>query len=79
MEELKTSRAGLMAATEQVRTAREGFRLVNRKYEEGQASLIEFMDARTSLTQAEENLILSKYACLSKYAEFENIIAVHKP
>ena len=60
MNELLTAEKGIMAAEARVKNAREGFRLVNRKYEEGQASLIEFIDARTTLTQAEENLIISK-------------------
>jgi outer membrane protein TolC len=78
-EDLKTSEAGLVAAEQQVITAREVFRLVNRKYNEGQASLIEFMDARNSLTQSEENLIISTYTCFIKKAEFEKVIAVNTP
>ena len=39
---------------------------------------MEFIDARTSLTQAEENLIISRFRYLSGYAEFEKIIAVNK-
>lgn len=77
LEELRSAKAGYIAAGEQVQSAREGFRLLNRRYQEGQASLIEFLDARSSLTGAEENLIIQRYACLSKYAEFENILAVN--
>jgi outer membrane protein TolC len=75
LESVKTAEAGLVAAKAQVSTAREAFRLMMRKYEEGQASLIEFMDARNSMTQAEENLIISVYTCLSFKAEFEKVIA----
>ncbi len=71
---LKASEIAIAAAEYQVKSAREVFRLVKRKYEEGQANLIEFMDARNSLTQAEENLIISKYTYLSDYAEFEKAI-----
>jgi outer membrane protein len=78
-DELKASQASVTAAESQVSTAREGFRLVRRKYEEGQASLIEFIDARNTLTQAEENLIISRYTCLTNYAEFEKVIAINKP
>jgi len=77
LEELKTSYEGLGAAELQLQTAKEGFRLLNRRYQEGQVSLIEFMDARNSLTRAEVNLIISKYSCLSKYADFENAIVVN--
>lgn len=77
IHDLRTSEAGYIAAQQQVTAAREVFRLVNRRYQEGQASLIEFLDARNTLTQAEENVIISKYTCLSKFAEFENVIAVN--
>jgi outer membrane protein TolC len=78
MSELKTAQAGIESALSQVKTAREGFRLIKRRYEEGQANLIEFIDARTSLTQAEENVILSKYTYLADYAEFEKVCAINK-
>ncbi len=76
--ELESSKAGITAAENQLKTAREGFRLVNRRYEEGQASLIEFIDARNTLTQAEENLIVSRYTLLIDQAEFEKVVAVNK-
>jgi outer membrane protein len=78
LNELLTAEKGIAAAEARLKNAREGFRLVNRKYEEGQASLLEFIDSRTSLTQAEENLIISRFRYLSGYAQFEKIIAVNK-
>lgn len=78
MSELLTSERGIPAAEAQLRNAREVFRLVNRKYEEGQASQIEFIDARTTLTRAEENLIVSKYSYLISFAEFEKAAALVK-
>jgi len=78
LNELKTAHAGIESATSQVKTAREGFRLVKRRYEEGQANLIEFIDARTTLTQAEENEIISKFTYLADYAEFEKVCAINK-
>ncbi|MBN1144190.1 MAG: TolC family protein [Bacteroidales bacterium] len=76
--ELKSSEAGITAAENQLKTAREGFRLVKRRYDEGQASLIEFIDARSTLTQAEENLIVSRYKLLIDQAEFEKVVAANK-
>jgi outer membrane protein TolC len=73
---LNASEAGVAEAGNRVRSAREGFRLVQRKYQEGQASLIEFMDARSALTQAEANLIISRFAYLSDIAEFERASAI---
>ncbi len=78
MNELLTAEKGITAAETRLKNAGEGFRLVNRKYEEGQASLIEFLDARTTMTQAEENLIISKFSYLSSFAEFEKVTAINK-
>ncbi|MCX6256119.1 MAG: TolC family protein [Bacteroidia bacterium] len=78
MNELLTAEKGIIAAEARLKNAREGFRLVNRKYEEGQASLIEFIDARTTLTQSEENLIISKFNYLTCFAEFEKVTAINK-
>jgi len=79
LNELKASEAAEKAAGNQVRTAREGFRFVKRKYEEGQAGLLEFMDARNTLTQAEENLIIAQFNCLANYADFEKVTATNEP
>jgi len=79
MNELLTAEKGILVAERQLKNAREGFRLVNRKYEEGNASLIEFIDARTTLTQAEENLIISRFRYLSSFAEFEKVTVINKP
>lgn len=78
VNELKTAQAGIESSLSQVKSAREGFRLVKRRYEEGQASLIEFIDARTTLTQAEENAIISKFTYLADYADFEKVCAINK-
>ena len=76
MNELLASEKGITAAESRLKNANEGFRLVKRKYEEGQASLIEFIDARTTMTQAEENLIISKFTYLSAFAEFRKVAAL---
>ena len=78
LNELKTAQEGIVSAESQVRSARENFRLIKRKFDEGQSSLIEFMDAQSSLTQAEENLIISRFTWLSDYAEFEKVTAIRK-
>jgi outer membrane protein len=76
--ELLTAEKGITSAETRLKNASEGFRLLNRRYEEGQASLIEFIDARTTLTQAEENLIISRFNYLSSLAEFEKVTAINK-
>jgi outer membrane protein len=75
ISEINATEAAIRAAGDQVRSAREGFRLVNRKYGEGQSSLVEFLDARNAMTQAETSLIILKYTHLSNLAEFEKVIS----
>ncbi|OFY65697.1 MAG: hypothetical protein A2V64_00320 [Bacteroidetes bacterium RBG_13_43_22] len=76
LNELSAADKGIAAAGSQLKNARESYRIVERKYGEGQSSLIEYIDARTSMTQAEENLIISKFRYLSAFAEFERITGV---
>ncbi|MCX6303131.1 MAG: TolC family protein [Bacteroidia bacterium] len=78
LNELSTADKGITAAESRLKNARESYRIVEKKYGEGQVSLIEYIDARTSMTQSEENLIISKFKYLSSFAEFENITAVNK-
>ncbi len=75
MSELQAADRGISAAEAGLRNAAEGYRLVNRRFSEGQASLIEYIDARNTLTNAEENIIISKFNYLSCYAEFEKVTA----
>jgi outer membrane protein len=65
------------ASTEELQSARNAFKVVNRKYGEGQATLIEFIDARSTMTQAEMLLIISKYDYHIKYAELERIACLY--
>ena len=78
LNELYAAERGISAAESRLRNSREAFRLVSRKFEEGQANLLEYIDARVSLTQAEENLIVSRFSYLSCYAEFEKVTAINE-
>jgi outer membrane protein len=77
LEELSASEKGITAAEGRLRNARESYRIVERKYGEGQANLIEYMDARSALTQAEESLIISRFNYLSAFADFESVAAIN--
>jgi outer membrane protein len=78
MSELRATEAAIKAAEDQAKSAREGFRLVNRKYGEGQASLVEYLDARSAMTQADASLIVLRYTHLSNLAEFEKTISSYQ-
>ncbi|MFC2115269.1 TolC family protein [Bacteroidota bacterium] len=74
---LLASGESINATAEELLSSKNAYRVVDRKFKEGQASLIEFIDARTSMTQAEERLIISRYDYHIKYAEIERITCIY--
>lgn len=71
--DLVAAKKAIEASKNEVESSEKAYRLVNKKYEQGMANLIEFIDARTSMTNAEINHILKKYDYLIKYADFERV------
>jgi outer membrane protein TolC len=72
-----SARKKLEASRENSRTASEVFRMVNKKYSENQASLLQFMDARNNMTVAAQNVIINTWDTLIRYAEFEKAAALY--
>ena len=68
---LAAARRSLEAAQTGLRSSKQNFKLINKKYLQDQASLLEWLDARTQLTQAQLSLSIDTYAYLSKNAELE--------
>lgn len=66
-----TSRQNLSAGAEQVKAARSYFKLVEKGYQQGVNSLIEFVDARNQLTSSELQLVLRQYELLTAAAKLE--------
>jgi outer membrane protein TolC len=64
------------AASDRLNAARRSFELMRRRYLEGVASQLEFTDARTSLTNAELNWILTRYQHIANYIELERVAAL---
>lgn len=67
----------LLTAREQLNSARKSFRIVERKYREGIAAQIEFLDARNTLTNAETNRIIAEYDYFIFAGEFEQVTAAY--
>ena len=67
----------IVSASKQLESSKKAFKIIDRKYAEGQASLIEYIDARTNMTNTEENLIIAKYDYLIKYAEYERVTGLY--
>ncbi len=57
------------------RSAAEAFRMVTRKYDQGVASQIEYLDARTTLTSARTGETIARYEYLIRLAELESAAA----
>lgn len=73
--ELETALKTIELAESQKEAAQKAFRLVNKKYQQGQANLVQFVDSRTRLTNSEQQLIIAKYDYQIKLAEFGRAIA----
>jgi len=65
----------LAAAKSRRSSARKTFSIVNRKFREGIAPQLEYLDARTTMTRAEINAIVSEYNVHIKVAELERVTA----
>jgi outer membrane protein len=68
---LQAAYESVRAASKQERSARRAYELIDRKYTEGQASLLELIDARTSRIGASANHIIARSEYFSRLADFE--------
>lgn len=77
-EAAATARSAIGSAQERVISARRTFDLVRRKWEEGVATQIEFVDARDALTRAELNRDQTIYRYGIRYVELERAAALRE-
>ena len=68
---LEAAREQVTQAQAQATAAGEAFRLQKRLYTQGQSNLVTFTDARTTLTNAEQQLSITQYNYLSQMAQWE--------
>ena len=68
---LQAAYESVQSAGKQTRSASRAYQLIDRKYAEGQSSLLELIDARTSLTNAAANSIIAQSDYFSSLADFE--------
>ncbi|MCP4310492.1 MAG: TolC family protein [Bacteroidetes bacterium] len=76
---LQAAYESVQSARKQTQAARRAYELINRKYSEGQSSLLELIDARTSLTSAAANSIIAQGAYFSRQADFEYAMGATDP
>lgn len=71
--ELDAAYKEISIAEMEVNSTQKTFEIVQKRFAIGQASMIEYIDARTAYTNAQHGLILGKYGYLIKKVEFEKI------
>ncbi len=75
-EAATVARAAIATADDRLAAARRTFELVRRRYEEGAASPIELVDARTALTSAELNRVVTGFQYAMRYVDLERAAAL---
>ena len=68
----------LRAQADEVSSAREAYRLAEKRFDEGQALQVELIDARTQMTNAEIRYSLGRLAALNRAADLERVTAAYK-
>ena len=75
-DNLKVAAKGRITSKERLNAARESFKIINKKYNEGLTSQIEFIDAHNTLTSAEIGQIINQYDFYICAAELERVAAL---
>ncbi|MBN1482631.1 TolC family protein [candidate division KSB1 bacterium] len=74
-EDLRVVNESIDAALEELTSAGKNYQIVSKKYEQGMAPHIEFLDAQNTYTQAELNAIIVNYDYFIKSAQLEKAAA----
>ncbi len=74
---LLAARKAMEAAAEEQAAAVKAFSVMSRKYEEGMASYVEYLDSRTNMTGARLRNIITKYDYLIALADYERVTATY--
>jgi outer membrane protein TolC len=75
---VKTAYKEIFFAQEELKSSNEAFKIIDKKYAVGRASLLEFIEARTNKTQSEMNLINAKYNYYKRHADYEKATASYQ-
>jgi outer membrane protein len=74
-QELRAAEKSFIAAQSGVRSAERALQIVNARYREGQALLIELLDAQNKLTLAKLNQSVTRFELLRKEAALQKAVA----
>lgn len=75
-DNLEVARLAISTATSRSRSTGKSFEIIRKKFSNGMASQVEFLDARTTMTNAEVDRILAVYDFQIRQAEFERVAAL---
>ena len=75
-EAATVAHAAIATAGDRLDAARRTFQLVRRRYDEGAASPFELVEARTALTAAELNRVVTAYRYATRYVDLERAAAL---
>lgn len=70
--------AAFTSSVKSAETATEAFRMTDKKFREGQASQLEYLESRNNMTTAQSLKIAAAYSTLSAYAEYERAAGLLK-
>jgi outer membrane protein len=68
----------IKANEKETRSAEAAFRVIEKKYAQGQVNLISYMDARNAMTEARQRNIIANYNYYIKYAALEKAAGLYK-
>jgi outer membrane protein TolC len=73
--DMEAARKAVDQAAAEVKAMEQAFRLVNKKYQQGQTNLVNWTDAQTQLTNARQKTIIARYDYQIKLAVLERSAA----
>lgn len=76
--DLEASVKSQSAAKAQTESAEKAFNIVNKQFSQGMVNMLQFLDARNTMTMAQENQVISRYEMYIKYADYEKAAALYK-
>jgi outer membrane protein len=76
--ELKEASQQIITTSKKEKASVEAFRIIRKKYSQGQANLLEYIDARSNMTNARQEAIIAKFNYFIKEAELERATGTAK-
>ncbi len=76
-QDLQVAQRAIATANDRLASAEQSFAVVAKKYALGSAAQIEYLDARTTYTNAGINQILTTYDYYLKHAQYERVAALY--